>query len=69
MALSAGSLGLRLEVVGSSLDWLWSRRAGGFLSLSEVAVGQRRNQQWIGPAVTLGSNREATNGELGTGID
>ena len=56
MALSAGCLGLRLEMVGSSLDWLWSRRAGGFLSLSEVAVGQRRNQQWIGPAATLNNN-------------
>ena len=46
------------------------KESRGFsLSLSEVAVGQRRNQQWIGPAATLESNREATNGELGTGID
>ena len=42
---------------------------GGSLSLSEVAVGPGRNRPWSGPAVTLGSDREATNGELRTGSD
>ena len=44
-------------------------RGGGSLSLSEVAVGPGRNRPWSGPAVTLGSDGEATNGELRTGSD
>jgi hypothetical protein len=42
LALRVGSVGLRLEADGSSLDWLW---------LFGAKVGLERNRLWIGPAM------------------
>ena len=62
MALSVGSLGLRLEAGGADLDW---PRPGE----TRAEVGPGRRYPWIGPAMAARSNREATNSELRTGSD
>ena len=66
MALSVGSLGLRLEAGGAGPDW--PRLTSGF-GPSEAQVGPGRYCPWIGPAMAVRSNREATNNELRTGSD
>ncbi len=76
MALSVGSLGLRLEAGGAGPDWPrltppepsgGSGRKG--VRRGKAEVGPGRYCPWIGPAMAARSNREATNNGLRTGSD
>ena len=82
MALSVGSLGLRLEAGGAGPDWPRLKLASSCSSASpsrggrgvvraqeEAKVGPGRDRPWIGPAMAVRSNREATNDGLRTGSD
>ena len=72
MALSVGSLGLRLEAGGAGPDWpRLTLRAGGSRrrTWGKAEVGPGRYCPWIGPAMAARSNREATNNGLRTGSD
>lgn len=70
MALSVGSLGLRLEAGGAGPDWPRLTFAEpSRAKRREAKVGPGRYCPWIGPAMAVRSNREATNNELRTGSD
>ena len=73
MALSVGSLGLRLEAGGAGPDWprltLPLAESSGEAKVGKAEVGPGRYCPWIGPAMAARSNREATNNELRTGSD
>ena len=70
MALSVGSLGLRLEAGGAGPDWPRLTSASPSRGRRwKAKVGPGRYRPWIGPAMAVRSNREATNNELRTGSD
>lgn len=74
MALSVGSLGLRLEAGGASLGWPRLTPSGPLSLGAEARIGKAEVGPggycpWIGPAMAARSNREATNDELRTGSD
>ena len=74
MALSVGSLGLRLEAGGASPGWPRLTPSGPLPSGAEARIGKAEvgpggYRPWIGPAMAARSNRGATNNELRTGSD